>query len=311
MLGPVPGLFACGQARGLDVAQLPGQQDADERQDQNPTRNASARAMWLVLALPSRPSFIMKKSAVPRLPRMATNANATRYVMGGDYPVTPARLRSPRFWLITLAALAAMLATLSLGFWQLSRASQKEALQAATDARKGLPALDNTALAAIKNVADELHRPVRLQGRWLPQHSVYLDNRQMNGKPGFHVLTPLVLDGSGVVVLVQRGWVPRNFVNREQLPAVQSPTGVVGVEGRLAAAPPRLYEFQGAAPAPGSSVIRQNLDLAAFRRRDPPAAGALHRAAAWRGVRRPAARLARSCQRHRQALRLRISMVRA
>lgn len=178
--------------------------------------------------------------------------------------MTPARLRSPRFWLITLAALAAMLATLSLGFWQLSRASQKEALQAATDARKGLPALDNTALAAIKNVADELHRPVRLQGRWLPQHSVYLDNRQMNGKPGFHVLTPLVLDGSGVVVLVQRGWVPRNFVNREQLPAVQSPTGVVGVEGRLAAAPPRLYEFQGAAPAPGSSVIRQNLDLAAF-----------------------------------------------
>ena len=162
--------------------------------------------------------------------------------------MTPARLRSPRFWLITLAALAAMLATLSLGFWQLSRASQKEALQAATDARKGLPALDNTALAAIKNVADELHRPVRLQGRWLPQHSVYLDNRQMNGKPGFHVLTPLVLDGSGVVVLVQRGWVPRNFVNREQLPAVQSPTGVVGVEGRLAAAPPRLYEFQGAAP---------------------------------------------------------------
>ena len=49
---------------------------------ENPIRNASARAMPLVLALPLVPSFIMKKSAVPKLPMMAKKAMATRYVMG-------------------------------------------------------------------------------------------------------------------------------------------------------------------------------------------------------------------------------------
>jgi cytochrome oxidase assembly protein ShyY1 len=31
----------------------------------------------------------------------------------------------------------------------------------------------------------------------------------------FYVVTPLLLEGSGAVVLVQRGWAPRNFVDRE------------------------------------------------------------------------------------------------
>lgn len=169
-----------------------------------------------------------------------------------------------RLWLITAATMAAMAATSSLGLWQLSRASQKEALQAATDAKKALPAMDNRGLTAIQDVAAGLHQPVQLQGRWLAQHSVYLDNRQMNGKPGFYVLTPLALDGSDAVVVVQRGWLPRNFVDRERLPPVETPPGTVQVLGRIATAPARLYEFSGAGPAAGSSVIRQNLDLAAF-----------------------------------------------
>ena len=179
-----------------------------------------------------------------------------------------------RFWLITLAAVAGMLVTASLGRWQLSRAAQKEALQAMQDARGRMPPIDGNALfSPAGEVADGvvqplLHRAVVLQGRWLPESTVYLDNRQMQGRPGFYVVTPLRLAGlDNVVVLVQRGWVPRNFEDRTQLPPVTTPQGtVVRVEGRMAAAPSRLYEFQGAGGAQeGSSRIRQNLDLAAFR----------------------------------------------
>jgi surfeit locus 1 family protein len=60
---------------------------------------------------------------------------------------------------------------------------------------------------------------------------------------------------------VQRGWIPRNFEHREQLPPVQTPGGVVEVQGRLAPPPAKLYEFAGA----GQGAIRQNLDLAALR----------------------------------------------
>lgn len=51
---------------------------------ENPTRNASARAMPPVFGLPSAPfpePFIMKYRAEPKLARMAMNAIETRYVM--------------------------------------------------------------------------------------------------------------------------------------------------------------------------------------------------------------------------------------
>ena len=183
-----------------------------------------------------------------------------------------------RFWLITLAPVAGMLVTASLGRWQLSRAAQKETLQAMLDARGRMPAMDGRVLlsqpAMVTTEAETLvHRAVVLEGRWVPEHTVYLDNRQMNGRPGFFVLTPLQLVGTpSGAVLVQRGWVPRNFQDRTQLPQVPTPQDVVvRVAGRVAAAPSRLYEFGGGESsagghgAEGSSRIRQNLDLAAFR----------------------------------------------
>lgn len=177
-----------------------------------------------------------------------------------------------RFWLLTLAALVGVLVTGSLGRWQLSRAAEKEALQAVLDQRGREPAVDGRTLwTAAAGPADEakalVHRAVVLEGRWLPEHTVYLDNRQMNGRPGFFVLTPLQLAGANAgVVLVQRGWAPRNFQNRTQLPQVQtSGEAAVRVQGRVAAAPSRLFELGRGDSAQGSSRIRQNLDLAAFR----------------------------------------------
>ena len=173
-----------------------------------------------------------------------------------------------RFWLIAAAAVAGMLITASMGRWQLSRAADKEALQALLDERGRMPAIDGASLLNAEPDQDVLvHRSVVLEGRWLPQHTVYLDNRQMQGRPGFFVLTPLQLaaEGGGVV-LVQRGWAPRNIQDRTQLPEVQTPEdALVRVHGRIALTPSRLYEFQGAESALGSSRIRQNLDLAAFR----------------------------------------------
>lgn len=163
-------------------------------------------------------------------------------------------------WLIALGALAAFAATLSLGLWQWSRAQQKLALHAAIEQRGRLPALDARALLAGADPRQLEHRQVVLRGEWAPQHTVFLDNRQMQGRVGFYVVTPLRLAGDAAV-LVQRGWVPRDFVQRDKLPPVQTPAGEVVVRGRLAPPPAKLYEFEPA----GQGAIRQNLDLARFR----------------------------------------------
>jgi surfeit locus 1 family protein len=83
----------------------------------------------------------------------------------------------------------------------------------------------------------------------------------MNGRTGFFVITPLQL-GDGDAVLVLRGWLPRHAQSREQMAPMDTPAGTARVEGRIALALPRLYEFDAAASGP----IRQNLDLAAYAR---------------------------------------------
>lgn len=166
---------------------------------------------------------------------------------------------------VALAALACAGVTARLGFWQLDRGAQKTALQAAIDARSAMPPLAESDLASdAAQAAAQHHRPVRLSGQWSPSHTVYLDNRQMGGRPGFYVVTPLKL-ADGRAVLVQRGWAPRDMRDRTRVPSPQTPATPVVVSGRLAPPPGRLYEFDTPS-ADAVGPIRQNLDLAAFAR---------------------------------------------
>lgn len=169
-----------------------------------------------------------------------------------------------RFWIVTLATLVAVAVTASLGRWQLGRADQKLELQARMAERAALPAWDNAALAGVAGdaarVAEAHHRTVDLTGQWLPQAQVFLDNRQMGGRVGFFHVMPLRLEGSDRVVLVQRGWTPRDFQDRSRVPDVPTPDGLVRLQGRLAPPPAQLYQLGEAAPG----VIRQNIELSDF-----------------------------------------------
>lgn len=165
-----------------------------------------------------------------------------------------------RFWLLSAAALLALATTLALGRWQLSRAAQKEAWHSSVQAQGALPALDGATLSATMDGRASLHRLVNLRGRWLTGHTVFLDNRPMNGRAGWYVLTPLEIDGSAAVIVVQRGWVARDFLQRTRLPPVATTAGLVQIQGRIEAPPGRLYSFTSAESGP----LRQNLDLAAF-----------------------------------------------
>lgn len=167
-----------------------------------------------------------------------------------------------RFWIVTAATALTMAVTASLGLWQLDRAGQKLALQAQITDRSGLSAWGNAELLQATDPKSGVHRPVDLVGEWVPNASVFLDNRQMNARVGFFLVTPLRLQGSERVVLVQRGWVPRDFTDRTRVPAIPTPAGTVRLQGRLAPSPGKLYELGEA----GAGPIRQNIDLAAFAR---------------------------------------------
>jgi len=168
-------------------------------------------------------------------------------------------------WLVLGLAALGVAITFSLGLWQLSRAAEKTALQNAKQQQAQQVVLDGRSLGSGETDALQrqalIHRRMTLTGHWLPAHTVFLDNRQMNGKPGFFALTPLQLEATGSVVLVQRGWAQRSFTDRTALPALLTPEGQVEVHGHLAPWPSRLYDFGGTETGP----IRQNLDLTAYR----------------------------------------------
>ena len=169
---------------------------------------------------------------------------------------------SRRTAIVLVATVLAAGLTARLGLWQLDRAAQKSQLQAAIDNRSALPPLPESELATDATTAAlQHHRAVVLHGQWAAEHTVYLENRQMNGVPGFFAVTPLRL-ADGTAVLVQRGWLPRDPADRTRIVAAPPMPGRVRVQGLVAPSPGRLYEFEAAAAGP----IRQNLELDAFAR---------------------------------------------
>ena len=164
-----------------------------------------------------------------------------------------------RWLLLTIAALLACTATVSLGLWQLSRAAQKNSIHESIAQREAATPISESALSEANDLTALHYKPAALTGEWLAERTVFLDNRQMHDRVGFYVVTPLRLS-SGKVILVYRGWIARNFLDRNALPSLPLKPGIVAVQGRIAPEPGKLYEPGKSAPA----AIRQNLDIALF-----------------------------------------------
>jgi surfeit locus 1 family protein len=207
-------------------------------------------------------------------------------------------------WVVLFGTLLIMAVTARMGWWQLDRAAQKKALQHAIESQATAEVLPAPALPVDAAEAERLrYRRITLRGEWQPEHTVYLENRQMRGRPGFFVLTPLKLP-AGDAVLVQRGWLPRDMTDRTRIPPYRTPAGEVEVLGRIVAWPSRLTAL---GDEPAKSRLRRRGGPGATRR---SAAG--HRRAGPTGQRRrrPAAGLADARRRRAQALRLRGAVVR-
>ncbi|GIL06238.1 MAG: SURF1-like protein [Betaproteobacteria bacterium] len=172
-------------------------------------------------------------------------------------------MKSAQALVVLVAAAAGIAATVSLGNWQTRRAEQKLALQAQRDAAERAAPIEVSA----RDLADLPRRAplrVKLRGRFAHEQTVWLDNRMMDGRAGFVVVTPLRVEGTETAILVMRGFVARDPADRQRLPAIGEPQGEVVLEGLALAEAPRLLEL-GAAPPPGPlPAIWQNLDYAAF-----------------------------------------------
>lgn len=160
-------------------------------------------------------------------------------------------------WTPTLAALIAVAATGYLGTWQMGRAEFKRGLQAEFESRSR----ERTVMLDATRRTDDLRfRRALAVGRWHEAGPVFVDNRVHEGRAGFHLLAPFMLDQGGIV-LVQRGWVARDAAY-PRAPAIAPAQGASRIAGVLEVPGGRFIEWT-ATPAQGN--VWQNLTIERYR----------------------------------------------
>lgn len=128
----------------------------------------------------------------------------------------------------TLATLCMLALLLYLGQWQAGKGERLSAARAQHAARA-----QNVATpvgAALLDPQLLLGAPIIARGHYEPTRQFMVDNRQEDGRPGVHVVTPLKIEGSETRILINRGWIGWSD-GRKTLPQVVTPAGLVEVRG--------------------------------------------------------------------------------
>ena len=120
---------------------------------------------------------------------------------------------------------------MSLGFWQLDRAEEKAKIQAEFDARRVAAAVNLSQLPPVDSPQQWNYYRVVAEGVYLNRKTWLLDNRMFQGKVGYEVITPFVID-DGRILMVNRGWLAGD-PGRRYLPEIPAVEGRQRIEGEV------------------------------------------------------------------------------
>lgn len=118
-----------------------------------------------------------------------------------------------------------------LGFWQVSRLHQRQAVRATVEDRQRRPPLEVSGftpfVAATLGTADSFaYRPAVARGAFDFSRQVVVVARVVDEVPSVYLVTPLRV-ADGAAVLVERGWVPSPDAYTVQLDSLLEPDSAV------------------------------------------------------------------------------------
>lgn len=177
---------------------------------------------------------------------------------------------TPRGILAAVFVLLVAATCVRLGFWQLDRLEQRRARNAAIRAAGALPPvrLDSAAPAPSADPRTLAWRRAEAAGRYHHAGDMVLRGRSRAGRPGVHLVSPLVL-ADGRVVMVNRGWVPAPDGSTADVRPLRT-AGPVRVSGALLPLP---SDPDRGIPVPGgragADTTWRRVDLAVARERVP------------------------------------------
>ena len=158
-----------------------------------------------------------------------------------------------------VAAVGLIALFVSLGFWQLDRATEKNQLQALFD--------DDTAYARVTgDMPVTEYQNIESYGYYLDSRQILIDNIFVEGRIGHYVITPFRYATSEPLLIVNRGWVARPVDSEANVDLSTGETRrtIRGRVGRLPRVGIRSGEaFEGAGDWPKKAIYPTLDDLSA------------------------------------------------
>jgi surfeit locus 1 family protein len=162
-----------------------------------------------------------------------------------------------RHWIkTTILVIAAITVMVRLGIWQLDRLEQRRAFNARVEAQLAQPDLELSGDSASVDLENMEYRSVVVKGSYDHDYQVVLRNQIWESQLGVHLLTPLLIEGSHLAVLVDRGWVPFEDYTEGKL-AQFDESGKIEVRGMIRR-PQTIAEIGGRTdqvPGPGEDPL--------------------------------------------------------
>lgn len=165
---------------------------------------------------------------------------------------------SPKLWSTVLTVFFVFI-FIELGRWQLSRAEEKSSRQERFLQLSKEPVV--TISGGLVKLQDVQYRQIQARGRYLPEHTIFLDNKTHKGHAGYHVITPLQIANSKVLLVVNRGWIPTGN-DRSILPEIETTVDEIVING--VATSPEIKTFQIGEPA-FSGPVWSSFDLERYQ----------------------------------------------
>jgi surfeit locus 1 family protein len=149
-------------------------------------------------------------------------------------------LLAPRYWGAHLLMVLAVAATVALGLWQLHVWQEGRAAEARDLTTAAPMPLTDVMSGDDPFPGKYLGQPVSFSGTWLGADTIYVADRELDGRRGYWVVTPVLVGDSAMPVV--RGWsaeprssVPNGSVPNGSVPNGSVPNGRVTVRGWLQA----------------------------------------------------------------------------
>lgn len=177
----------------------------------------------------------------------------------------------------TLLTIVCIPLFIHFGLWQYHKAQNKQHIhdafkEAQTDQALKFPTMHPNAPI---NVEEWKYKKVVVTGEYDTKYQFLLDNQMEGNRAGYHVITPLKIDGTSEYVLVNRGWIVANDTHAE-IPVFDTPSGLQTIDGQIWVPSKKIFTLERELQTDGGTLtsqvwqpVWQNMNMARYKQAVP------------------------------------------